>query len=284
MSSHQLNPYYASYDFPPVMSRQEELQVGEKLSSENKKERQKAQDEFVNRNLRLVIKIASGYSKCGLELDDMVSEGNMGLMEAAKRYDPLLGTKFSTYAAYWIRQKITRALCNHGRLIRLPVQLVQLQLKVIKYVEKHREINDDDPIPERIAKDLDESLHLVKKVLASKYHFSSIDSFISDGNSSSSTFCDILADSKTESPLDSLVKCNDKEVINKFLDKLEDREKYVMEHRFGLNDKDIKTLEKIGEEFNVTRERIRQVQFEVMKKLRFAIQREYKDEAPRYKG
>ena len=138
-----LNHYYASYNFPPVMSKDEEAEVGKKLSSENKKEQQEARDAFVNRNLRLVIKIASGYSKCGLELDDMVSEGNIGLMEAAKRYDPNRGTKFSTYAAFWIRQKITRALCNHGRLIRLPVQLVQLQLRVLKYLEEHDKLNND---------------------------------------------------------------------------------------------------------------------------------------------
>ena len=92
-----------------------------------------------------------------------------------------------------------------------------------------------------------------------------------------SSFGSVFADEKTDSPLDSLVKNNDKEVINKFLNKLKDREKYIIEHRFGLNNKDIKTLEKIGEEFNVTRERIRQVEFEAMKKLRFAIQKAYKD-------
>jgi len=273
--NHQaLNPHYASYNFLPVMSREEELEVGAKLSSKNERERRKAQEEFVNRNLRLVIKIASGYSRCGLELDDMVCEGNMGLMEAAKRYDPLVGTKFSTYAAYWIRQKITRALCNHGRLIRLPVQLVQLQLKVIKYVDSYSQENNNEATPKQIAEALEEPVHLVEKVLNSKYTFTSVDSLMCADDAASS-FGSVFADEKTDSPLDSLVKNNDKEVINKFLNKLKDREKYIIEHRFGLNNKDIKTLEKIGEEFNVTRERIRQVEFEAMKKLRFAIQREY---------
>jgi RNA polymerase primary sigma factor len=273
-----VNPYYANHDFLPVMSREEEIEVGGKLSSEDEEESREAQEEFVNRNLRLVIKIATGYSKCGLELDDMVCEGNIGLMEAAKRFDPLRGAKFSTYAAYWIRQKITRALCNHGRLIRLPVQLVQLQLKVIKYVDSYSQKSDDEPSDEQIAEALGEPLHLVTKVLNSKYTFTSVDSLMgpSTNQSETASFGNVFADEKADSPLDSLVKNNDKEVINKFLDKLKGRERYVIEHRFGLNDKDIKTLEKIGEEFNVTRERIRQVQFEAMKKLRFAIQREYR--------
>lgn len=281
-----LNHYYASYNFPPVMSKDEEAEVGKKLSSENKKEQQEARDAFVNRNLRLVIKIASGYSKCGLELDDMVSEGNIGLMEAAKRYDPNRGTKFSTYAAFWIRQKITRALCNHGRLIRLPVQLVQLQLKVLKYLEEHEKLNNDAPTNQKIADDLEEPIHLVNKVLNSKYYFSSMDGGLEkdsegtrvDGGkmkANTASFGSILKDEKTESPLDSLVKSDNKNMINNFLNGLKDRERYIIEHRFGLNNKDIKTLESIGEEFNVTRERIRQVEFEAMKKLRFQISKVY---------
>ena len=281
-----LNHYYASYNFPPVMSKDEEAEVGKKLSSENKKEQQQARDAFVNRNLRLVIKIASGYSKCGLELDDMVSEGNIGLMEAAKRYDPNRGTKFSTYAAFWIRQKITRALCNHGRLIRLPVQLVQLQLKVLKYLEEHDKLNNDAPTNQKIADDLEEPIHLVNKVLNSKYYFNSLDSSLEkdtegtrvDGGkmkASSASFGTVLKDEKTESPLESLVKSDNKNMINNFLNGLKDRERYIIEHRFGLNNKDIKTLEKIGEDFGVTRERIRQVEFEAMKKLRFQISKVY---------
>ena len=281
-----LNHYYASYNFPPVMSKDEEAEVGKKLSSENKKEQQEARDAFVNRNLRLVIKIASGYSKCGLELDDMVSEGNIGLMEAAKRYDPNRGTKFSTYAAFWIRQKITRALCNHGRLIRLPVQLVQLQLKVLKYLDEHEKLNNDAPSSQKIAADLEEPIHLVNKVLNSKYYFSSMDGGLEkdsegtrvDGGkmkAATASFGSILKDEKTESPLESLVKSDNKNMINNFLNGLKDRERYIIEHRFGLNNKDIKTLEKIGEDFGVTRERIRQVEFEAMKKLRFQISKVY---------
>jgi RNA polymerase primary sigma factor len=281
-----LNHYYASYNFPPVMSKDEEAEVGKKLSSENKKERQEARDAFVNRNLRLVIKIASGYSKCGLELDDMVSEGNIGLMEAAKRYDPNRGTKFSTYAAFWIRQKITRALCNHGRLIRLPVQLVQLQLRVLKYLEEHEKLNNAAPTNQKIADDLEEPIHLVNKVLNTKYYFNSLDSSLEkdsegtrvDGGkmkASSANFGAVLKDEKIESPLESLVKSDNKNMINNFLNGLKDRERYIIEHRFGLNNKDIKTLEKIGEDFGVTRERIRQVEFEAMKKLRFQISKVY---------
>ena len=284
-----LNHYYASYDFPPVMSRDEEIQIGGKLSSQKETERQKARDEFVNRNLRLVIKIASGYSKCGLELDDMVSEGNMGLMEAAKRYDPEKGTKFSTYAAFWIRQKITRALCNHGRLIRFPVQLVQLQLRVLKYLEEHNKLSNDSPSVDKISEDLSEPVHLVKKVINAKYFYQSMDATLDkdtegvrvDGGKmkdSGSNFGSILKDDTIDSPLDSLIKEDNKQVINKFLDRLKDREKYIIEHRFGLNNKDVKTLEKIGEDFGVTRERIRQVEFNAMKKLRFAINKAYKDQ------
>ena len=281
-----INPYYASYNFPPVMSKEEESEIGSKLSSENKNEQQEARDTFVNRNLRLVIKIASGYSKCGLELDDMISEGNIGLMEAAKRYDPERGTKFSTYASFWIRQKITRALCNHGRLIRLPVQLVQIQLKVLKYLEKHEKVNGNPPSHEKIAEDLKEPLHLVKKVLNVKYFYQSMDATLEkdsegirvDGGkmkNTGSSFGSVMKDEKTESPLDSLVKSDNKNMINNFLNGLKDRERYIIEHRFGLNNKDIKTLEKIGEDFGVTRERIRQVEFEVMKKLRFQISKVY---------
>jgi RNA polymerase primary sigma factor len=281
-----INPYYASYNFPPVMSKEEESEIGSKLSSENENERELAQDEFVNRNLRLVIKIASGYSKCGLELDDMISEGNIGLMEAAKRYDPERGAKFSTYAAFWIRQKITRALCNHGRLIRLPVQLVQIQLKVLKYLEKYEKANDDPPSHEKIANDLEEPIRLIKKVLNVKYFYQSLDATLDkdsegvrvDGGKMKNTggsFGSVMKDEKTESPLESLVKADHKDMINKFLEGLKYRERYIIEHRFGLNDKDVKTLESIGEEFNVTRERIRQVEFEAIKKLRFQINKVY---------
>lgn len=282
-----LNTYYAAYNFPPVMSRQEEIEIGSKLSSDNKRERQIAQDEFVNRNLRLVIKIASGYSKCGLELDDMVSEGNIGLMEAARRYDPERGTKFSTYAAFWIRQKITRALCNHGRLIRLPVQLVQLQLRVLKYFEEYEKLNNESPTREKIAEDLEEPIHLVEKVLNVKYFYQSMDATLdkdSDGvrvdggkmKNSGGSFGSIMKDEKADSPLESLIKVDNKNVINEALGNLKDRERDIIEHRFGLNNKDVKTLEKIGEEYNVTRERIRQVEFNAMKKLRFAMRNVFK--------
>tara|TARA_B100000085_G_scaffold235934_1_gene224392 strand:- start:316 stop:1185 length:870 start_codon:yes stop_codon:yes gene_type:complete len=280
-----LNTVYANQKFLPVLSFEEEKQVGEKLKNGNEREKQEAIEELVNRNLRLVIKIASNYQRCGLELDDLVSEGNSGLLEAARRFDPSQG-KFSTYAAFWIRQKITRALCNHGRLVRIPVQLVQLQLKVLKFLEEYGKLKNSEPTETEIAEKLDEPIDLVKKVMSLRFRFDSMDQSVGDkdnegtradggrrsSSASTTTRSEIfqLCDEKV-SPLNQLITSDNKKVINKVLNNLKSREKYIIEHRFGLNDKDVKTLEKIGEDFGVTRERIRQLEFAAMKKLRFQL-------------
>ena len=272
-----INNFYGSYELPPLMTREEELSFGYKLSSQSRKERKKAQDEFITRNLRLVMKIARGYERCGVELEDMIYEGNIGLMDAAKRYDPDKGTKFSTYAALWIKQKIMRLLCNHGRLIRLPVQLVQIHLKIIKHLSEHRDKYNTEPSNEEIAKAISEPIHLVEKVLNSNYSYIHLDAPNEEQPENKKvSIKEIIPDSKSICPSEFALRMDDKDIINKFLSKLSARERYIIEHRFGLNNKEIKTLENIGEIFNVTRERIRQVEFEVMRKLRFAIQKEYK--------
>ena len=277
---------YRGYDLPEVMTRDEELSLSKLLKDKNKKRREEAREEFVVKNLKLVMKIARGYDKCGIEFDDLVNEGNIGLMEAAKRYDGDKGTKFSTYAGFWIRQKIIRHLCNKGRLIRLPVQVVQAQLQINKFVDEYTKKYNKNPSFALICSELDLRESIAKRAIDLSFAYSHLDADLDTkgdarasasgyAHGSANTVGELVGEDEKTNPSKLVSMMDDKDTINRVLSNLKPRERHIIEHRFGLNNKEVKTLESIGETFQITRERVRQIEFEAMKKLRFALTRTY---------
>jgi RNA polymerase primary sigma factor len=278
----ELANFYKSEDLPPLLSIEEEHSLASKIRASEGKEKDNALEKLITSNLLLVIRIAQSYGNClkgngSLGIKDLVNEGNMGLMIAAKKFDPNK-SKFSTYASFWIRQSMVRALCNKSRAIRLPINLVQKSLHVFKFIDEYKELKNKEPSLDQISEGTGIRLSIVERILCSNYQFVNLDAPIldKDKGGSSRTIGDAIEDVEDAGPFKSAESRDNVIVINKVLNRLKPREKYIIEHRFGLNDKDVKTLGEIGELYSVTRERIRQIEFDTMKKLRFALTKEYK--------
>jgi RNA polymerase sigma factor (sigma-70 family) len=276
----ELANFYNDKDLPPLLTIEQEQELGDKVQHGEPDERDAAAERLITSNLLLVMKIAKSYAGClkgngGVGAKDLVNEGNMGLMIAARKYDPKK-SKFSTYASFWIRQSIIRTLCNKSRIIRLPTNLVQKSLHVFKYIDEYKDKHGTEPEAEDIAKGLNINLPIVSRILSSNYTFVTLDSPLGRGESSEGrSTVEIIEDVSLNNPFEATVINDNAEVIRKTLDTLKPRERHIIEHRFGLNDRDVQTLEQIGETFGVTRERIRQIEFETMRRLRRAFHREY---------
>jgi len=241
----------------------------------------KALQELVNANLRLVVKIAGEFKGFGLDSGDLINEGNLGLMKAAEKYDGREGVKFSTYSAYWIRQSIYRALSNKSRVIRLPVHVCAANSKIIKFISKYQESNNGKkPSLKQIAKATNATERLVSDVVnGGVTNVNSLDREIgTDDSGSKETLGNIVEDQNTESPDQIWKSEEDISILLKLIQKLNNRERYIICNRFGIGTKSSKTLEEIGDHFGVTRERIRQVQKVAMMKLK-----NYMDKYYRYK-
>tara|TARA_Y100000310_G_scaffold276411_1_gene293515 strand:+ start:76 stop:951 length:876 start_codon:yes stop_codon:yes gene_type:complete len=272
--------FYRKVELPPLLSREEELTLARVARDGSGQEKEDAIEKMILANLRLVIRIAHNYSNCGIEIDDLINEGNMGLMKAARRFDPDKGVKFSTYSSYWIKQKILRYLCNHARAVRLPVHLYQKARRVFKFIDSYKHRYNERPSNEVILDEVAVTPRELEKILISNFVYIHLEAHVADkehgGNSNETrNYLDVLADEEVNAPDAVAIKSDNIEIINKFLDSLPERERFIMEHRFGLNNKDTYTLEKIGEEFGVTRERIRQIEFAMMKKARFLLNKTY---------
>lgn len=253
----------------PLLSRNEERELSFLIQKGGKKG-SKARERFIKANLRLVIKIAGDYKGCGLDIDDMVNEGNIGLMTAVTKFDPTAGTKFSTYASYWIKQKITRALSEKGKLIRLPVYLDQKQHSIFKYVSLYRERQNEEPSVEHLCRRFKVTKVQLKKIYAAKRVIVNLDQKFDDSQDSRS-FGDIIEDQKTPPPSLSVLKNSDFATLMKYVDSLSKRERYIIVRRFGLDGHDKETLEQIGNELKITRERVRQIENIIFRKLKSLI-------------
>ena len=227
---------------------------------------QDAINELVSCNLLLVVPIAKRYYGCGLPLLDLIQEGNLGLITAAKKYDGTKGWRFSTYATYWIRQSISRALGDQSRTIRIPANMVELLGKVRKATNELTIKFKRQPTDEEIAKYLDEDLDKIQTVLDVSQAVSSLDlSVDEDGETSVG---DLVADDRVESGYANLVKEANKQIVDDVLGTLPTREAEILRMRFGINQEKAMTLEEVGGHYGITKERIRQIENKAIRKLR----------------
>ncbi|MEZ9196619.1 RNA polymerase sigma factor RpoS [Shewanella sp. 10N.286.54.B9] len=254
--------YLGEIGFSPLLSAEEEVF----FSRKSLKGCEKSRNRMIESNLRLVVKIARRYNNRGLALLDLIEEGNLGLIRAVEKFDPERGFRFSTYATWWIRQTIERAIMNQTRTIRLPIHVVK-ELNV--YLRTARELAhklDHEPTAEEIAEKLDLSSSDVSRMLKLNERITSVDTPL--GGESDKALLDVLADDDNVGP-DYKVQDEDmsKSVV-KWLDELNTKQREVLARRFGLLGYEPSTLENVGKEIGLTRERVRQIQVEALKRLK----------------
>jgi RNA polymerase primary sigma factor len=237
------------------------------LAARVKKGDEEAVQIMIKANLRLVVKIAQDYARYGLPLLDLISEGNIGLMKAVKRFDPKKGGKLSTYAAWWIKQGIKRALANQSKTIRLPAHLVDKIARMRRVEHQLMEELSREPTAEEIADEMDLKAATIEqwKVLSLKP--TSLDAPIGNDDDSSEVG-EIIGDHRIRTPFDELEDSQLKEEVESLLDRLDDREQQILIYRFGLEGEEVETLEEVGDRFGITRERVRQIQNAAVIKLR----------------
>jgi RNA polymerase primary sigma factor len=245
----------------------EELRKILALISENKTEMLLAKDQFVRSNLRLVLSIAKNYSYPGLDLLDLVQEGNIGLMKAVDKFNYRLGHKFSTYATWWIRQSITRAIADQGRTIRIPVHMVEAMNRVLKVANELTKRMGREPSVHELAKELKTPVAKVTQILKAAQEPISLEASIADNKDA--VLNKFIEDKNAVSPDEDVMKHNLREVTNSALQSLSPREQEIVRMRYGLNENGKEyTLQEVGEIFQVTRERIRQIEEKALLKLR----------------
>ncbi|MCD7740959.1 MAG: RNA polymerase sigma factor RpoD [Ruminococcus sp.] len=250
----------------PLLTPEEEIQLAEKMGSGNEEEAAKARKRLAEANLRLVVSIAKKYVGRGMSFLDLIQEGNMGLIKAVEKYDYTKGFKFSTYATWWIRQAITRAIADQARTIRIPVHMVETITKVKKASSALLHQNGHDPSPEEISDYLDMPVDRVREIMRIAQDPVSLETPI--GEEEDSHLGDFIPDEEALAPQEAASQLALKQQIDEVLGTLTEREEMVLRLRFGLIDGRARTLEEVGQQFKVTRERIRQIEAKALRKLR----------------
>lgn len=257
--------YLSEIGFSPLLTAQEEVFFARRALKGDERARKR----MIESNLRLVVKIARRYNNRGLNLLDLIEEGNLGLIRAVEKFDPERGFRFSTYATWWIRQTIERAIMNQTRTIRLPIHVVK-ELNV--YLRTARELAqslDHEPTAEEIAAKLDKPVEDVSRMLRLNEKISSVDTPIGAGNDKA--LLDVIADENESGPEECLQDSDMKQNIVHWLEGLNPKQREVLARRFGLLGYEPSTLEDVGAEIGLTRERVRQIQVEALKRLRDVV-------------
>jgi len=257
-----LNIYLQQISAIPLISVKEEIELAEKIKTGD----EKARETMITANLRLVVKIAQQYSNIGLPLLDLINEGNIGLMKAVERFDPTKGGKLSTYAAWWIKQSIKRALANQSKTIRLPVHMVDRVTQMRRTAAGLSEKLGREPSDEELAAEMNLPVSRISHLKSVSKRPASLDTPI--GEDDSSTLGELVPDEKAKNPFEKLQSKSLIGDVNQVLSQLEPREADIIRLRFGLEGRDPLTLEEVGAKIGVTRERIRQLQEQALRQLR----------------
>lgn len=260
--------YLGEIGFSPLLTADEEVYYSRRALKGDEQARKR----MIESNLRLVVKIARRYMNRGLALLDLIEEGNLGLIRAVEKFDPEKGFRFSTYATWWIRQTIERALMNQTRTVRLPIHVVKEINIYLRAARRLSQTLDREPSPEDVAEVLDRPIEEVKKMIGLNERVTSVDS--PSSYDSDKSLLDMIPDEHNTDPSLLLQNSDVQRHIDLWLSQLSDKQCAVVERRFGLHGREVATLEEIGNELGVTRERVRQIQIEAIKRLRQILERE----------
>ena len=255
----------------PLLTREDEVRLARKI----KRGDQAARQQMIKANLRLVVKIAHDYSSYGLPLLDLISEGNIGLMKAVERFDPKKGGKLSTYAAWWIKQSIKRALANQSKTIRLPVHLVDKIARMRRVAMQLAEEFGREPTDEELGEELAMPAAKIAQLRTAAIRPASLDATVGQEDDGAS-LGDMIGDEAAHTPSDLLSDKNMRKAVMDLLHVLDERELKIITMRFGLDGKKEMTLEEVGRKFKVTRERIRQLQNIALRKIKRALDKQDK--------